>query len=55
MTRQATARWRGLHRRFAVRLVASMLLVTIWAAFLVLAPVMAYLMWWRFRRTVAEF
>ena len=30
-------------------------LVTIWAAFLVLAPVMAFLMWQRFRHTVAEF
>src|SRR5205085_5714486 len=30
-------------------------LPTIWAAFLVLAPVMAFLMWQRFRRTVAEF
>jgi putative MATE family efflux protein len=30
-------------------------LVSIWAAFLVLAPVMAFLMWQRFRRTVAEF
>jgi Na+-driven multidrug efflux pump len=30
-------------------------LVTIWAAFLVLAPVMAFLMWRRFQRTVAEF
>jgi multidrug resistance protein, MATE family len=30
-------------------------LVTIWAAFLVLAPVMAFLMWRRFRRAVAEF
>jgi putative MATE family efflux protein len=30
-------------------------LVSIWAAFLVIAPVMAFLMWWRFRRTVAEF
>ena len=29
-------------------------LVTIWAAFLALAPVMAGLMWWRFRRTAAE-
>jgi putative MATE family efflux protein len=28
-------------------------LVTIWAAFLVVSPVMAYLMWRRFRRTVA--
>src|SRR5262249_47065801 len=27
-------------------------LVSIWAAFLVLAPVMAFLMWWRFRRSV---
>jgi hypothetical protein len=30
-------------------------LVSVWAAFLALSPVMAYLMWWRFRRTVAEF
>jgi len=30
-------------------------LVSVWAAFLALAPVMAYLMWRRFRRTVAEF
>jgi putative MATE family efflux protein len=30
-------------------------LVSIWAAFLVLAPVMAFLMWRRFRRTIAEF
>ena len=30
-------------------------LVSIWTAFLVLAPLMAFLMWWRFRRTVAEF
>jgi multidrug resistance protein, MATE family len=29
-------------------------LVSIWAAFLVLAPLMAFLMWRRFRRTVAE-
>jgi putative MATE family efflux protein len=29
-------------------------LVTIWAAFLALAPVMAFLMWRRFRRTVVE-
>jgi MATE family multidrug resistance protein len=29
-------------------------LVSIWAAFLALAPVMAFLMWRRFRRTVAE-
>jgi len=30
-------------------------LVSVWAAFLALAPVMAYLMWRRFRRTAAEF
>jgi MATE family, multidrug efflux pump len=30
-------------------------LVSVWAAFLALAPVMAWLMWRRFRRTVAEF
>ncbi|MFL5800163.1 MAG: MATE family efflux transporter [Roseiflexaceae bacterium] len=30
-------------------------LVSIWAAFLVIAPVMAFLMWRRFQRTVAEF
>jgi hypothetical protein len=30
-------------------------LVSVWAAFLALAPVMAFLMWRRFRRTVAEF
>jgi Na+-driven multidrug efflux pump len=30
-------------------------LVTIWAAFLVLAPVMSFLMWRRFRHTVARF
>jgi multidrug resistance protein, MATE family len=30
-------------------------LVSIWAAFLVLAPLMAFLMWRRFRRTMAEF
>jgi putative MATE family efflux protein len=30
-------------------------LTTIWAAFLALAPVMAFLMWRRFQRTVAEF
>jgi hypothetical protein len=30
-------------------------LLSIWAAFLVLAPVMAFLMWRRFQRTVAEF
>jgi len=30
-------------------------LISIWAAFLVLAPVMAFLMWQRFQRTVAEF
>jgi putative MATE family efflux protein len=30
-------------------------LVSIWAAFLALAPVMAFLMWRRFRRTLAEF
>jgi MATE family multidrug resistance protein len=30
-------------------------LVSIWAAFLVLAPVMSFLIWRRFRRTVAEF
>lgn len=30
-------------------------LVSIWAAFLALAPVMAFLMWRRFRRTIAEF
>jgi MATE family multidrug resistance protein len=30
-------------------------LVSVWAAFLALAPVMALLMWRRFRRTVAEF
>jgi putative MATE family efflux protein len=30
-------------------------LVSVWAAFLALAPLMAYLMWRRFRRTVAEF
>ena len=30
-------------------------LTTIWAAFLVLAPVMAFLMWRRFQRTVAAF
>jgi multidrug resistance protein, MATE family len=30
-------------------------LISIWAAFLALAPVMAFGMWWRFRRTVAEF
>jgi putative MATE family efflux protein len=30
-------------------------LVSVWAAFLVLSPVMAYLIWRRFRRTVAEF
>jgi Na+-driven multidrug efflux pump len=30
-------------------------LVTIWAAFLALAPVMAFFMWQRFQRTVAEF
>jgi MATE family multidrug resistance protein len=29
-------------------------LVSIWAAFLVLAPVMAFLMWRRLRRTVDE-
>jgi multidrug resistance protein, MATE family len=29
-------------------------LVTIWAAFLALAPVMSFAMWRRFRRTVAE-
>jgi MATE family, multidrug efflux pump len=30
-------------------------LVSVWAAFLALAPVMGFLMWRRFRRTVAEF
>jgi MATE family multidrug resistance protein len=30
-------------------------LVSIWAAFLVIAPLMSFLMWRRFRRTVAEF
>src|SRR5262245_7887390 len=30
-------------------------LVSVWAAFALLAPVMAFLMWRRFRRTVAEF
>jgi MATE family, multidrug efflux pump len=30
-------------------------LVSIWAAFLALAPVMSLFMWRRFRRTVAEF
>src|SRR6266498_1995309 len=30
-------------------------LVSVWAAFLALAPVMAFLMWRRFRRTIAEF
>jgi len=30
-------------------------LVSVWAAFLALAPLMAFLMWRRFRRTVAEF
>jgi hypothetical protein len=30
-------------------------LVSIWAAFLALAPVMAFLMWRRFGRTIAEF
>ncbi len=30
-------------------------LVSIWAAFLVLAPVMSFLVWRRFRRTIAEF
>jgi multidrug resistance protein, MATE family len=30
-------------------------LVSVWAAFLVLSPVMAFLIWRRFRRTVAEF
>ena len=30
-------------------------LVSIWAAFLVLAPVMSFFMWRRFRRAVAEF
>src|SRR5262245_48895515 len=30
-------------------------LVSVWAAFLVLSPVMAFLMWRRFGRTVAEF
>jgi multidrug resistance protein, MATE family len=29
-------------------------LITIWAAFLALAPLMAFLMWRRFQRTVAE-
>ncbi len=46
--------WASVALAFALIETVGGGLVSIWAAFLVLAPVMAFLMWRRFRRTGAE-
>jgi multidrug resistance protein, MATE family len=50
-----TSIWAAVGLAFALLATIGGGLVSVWAAFLVLAPVMAFLMWQRFRRTVAEF
>ena len=47
--------WASVGLAFALLETIGGGLVSIWAAFLVLAPLMAFLMWRRFRRTVGEF
>jgi MATE family multidrug resistance protein len=50
-----TSIWAAVALAFALLETVGGGLVSIWAAFLVLAPVMSFLMWRRFRRTIAEF
>src|SRR5262245_49069247 len=47
--------WASVGLAFALLETIGGRLVSVWAAFALLAPVMAFLMWRRFRRTVAEF
>jgi MATE family, multidrug efflux pump len=47
--------WASVGLAFALIATIGGGLVSIWAAFLVLAPLMAFLMWRRFRRTVSEY
>jgi MATE family multidrug resistance protein len=51
----ASSIWASVGLAFALIETVGGGLVSIWAAFLVLAPLMAFLMWRRFRRTGAEF
>jgi multidrug resistance protein, MATE family len=50
----ASSIWASVGLAFALIETLGGGLLSIWAAFLVLAPLMAFLMWRRFRRTVAE-
>jgi MATE family multidrug resistance protein len=47
--------WAAVALAFALLETVGGGLVSIWAAFLVLAPLMTFLMWRRFKRTIAEF
>jgi putative MATE family efflux protein len=46
--------WAAVGLAFGLLVTIGGGLVSIWGAFLALAPAMAFLMWWRFRRTAAE-
>ncbi len=50
----ASSIWASVGLAFALIETIGGGLVSIWAAFLAIAPLMAFLMWWRFQRTVAE-
>src|SRR6266540_4010149 len=50
-----TSIWAAVGLAFALLETVGGGLVSVWGAFLAVAPVMAFLMWRRFRRTIAEF